>query len=52
MMQGDGGVIYGLKNKAQVVLSRIAPSEWKARKHREMAAPGTGEQVKNEEGRE
>jgi short-subunit dehydrogenase len=51
MMQGEGGVIYGLKNKAQVAVSRVAPSEWMAEKHREMAAPGTAEQVKTGEGR-
>jgi len=51
MMQGEGGIIYGLKNKAQVAVSRVAPSEWMAEKHREMAAPGTAGQVKTGEGR-
>ncbi|HEY3911685.1 MAG TPA: SDR family NAD(P)-dependent oxidoreductase [Stellaceae bacterium] len=46
MMQGEGGVIYGLKNKAQVAVSRVVSSERMAGKHREMAAPGTAEKVK------
>ena len=41
MMKGEGGVIYGMRNKAQVAVSRVASSERMAGKHREMAAPGT-----------
>jgi len=43
MVKGEGGVIYGLKNKAQVAVSRVMPSETLAGKHRDMAAPGTAE---------
>jgi hypothetical protein len=49
MNKGKGGVIYGLNNKAQVVVSRVASSEWMAEKHRDMAAPGTAEQVETED---
>jgi uncharacterized protein len=44
MMQGEAGVIYGLKNKTQVALSRVMSSEHLAEKHREMAEPGTAAQ--------
>lgn len=41
MMKGEGGVIYGLKNKAEVALSRIMGSARAAEQHRRQAAPGT-----------
>jgi short-subunit dehydrogenase len=44
MMKGEGGVIYGMKNKAAVAVSRVSSSERMAAKHREMAAPGTAEE--------
>lgn len=45
MMKGEGGVIYGFKNKAQVAVSRVISRERMAGKHREMAAPGTSDQA-------
>jgi short-subunit dehydrogenase len=44
MMKGEGGVIYGMKNKAAVAVSRVMSSERLAGQHREMAAPGTAEE--------
>jgi short-subunit dehydrogenase len=44
MMKGEGGVIYGMKNKAAVAVTRVSSSERMAAKHRDMAAPGTAEE--------
>src|SRR5690348_14822341 len=44
MMKGEGGVIYGMKNKAAVAVTRVSSSERMAAKHREMAGPGTAEE--------
>jgi short-subunit dehydrogenase len=41
MMAGEGGVVSGFHNKMQVAASRVIPDETLARKHAEMAAPGT-----------
>jgi short-subunit dehydrogenase len=41
MMQGDGDVVSGLKNKVQSALANVTPAERLAKKHREMAEPGT-----------
>ena len=41
MIKGEAGVIYGLKNKTQVALSRVLSSELLAEKHRQVAEPGT-----------
>src|SRR3954451_14927416 len=41
MMKGEGGVVSGFHNKMQVAASRIVPDETLAKKHSEMAAPGT-----------
>jgi uncharacterized protein len=43
MMEGEGGVIYGMKNKAQVAVSRVMSAETMAEKHRDMAQPGSAE---------
>jgi uncharacterized protein len=41
MLAGEGGVVSGFHNKMQVAASRIVPDETLAKKHAEMAAPGT-----------
>ena len=41
MMKGEGGVISGWQNKLQVAAAKVLPSETVAKKHSEMAAPGT-----------
>ncbi|MBV8779031.1 MAG: SDR family NAD(P)-dependent oxidoreductase [Alphaproteobacteria bacterium] len=46
MMNGEGGVVFGFKNKAQVAVSRVMPQERLARQHRNMAAPGSADPKK------
>lgn len=41
MEAGEAEVIAGLKNKAQVMIAKILPSEVTAEQHRKQAAPGT-----------
>jgi len=43
MMEGDGGVIYGLANKMRVAVARVRSPESVAETHTEMAAPGTAD---------
>ena len=43
LMRGDGDVVYGLKNKMEVMAAKIIPDERLAEKHRGMSAPGTGQ---------
>jgi hypothetical protein len=41
MMDGDGGVITGAKNKMETALASVTPAALLAEQHRRMAAPGT-----------
>jgi uncharacterized protein len=41
MMAGEGGVVSGWQNKAEAAAAHVMPAERLARKHAEMAAPGT-----------
>lgn len=41
MMDGDGDVVAGLKNKLQAAAASITPASVLAEQHRKMAAPGT-----------
>src|SRR3954468_11770129 len=41
MMACEGGFVSGFQNKLQVAASRVVPDETLARKHADMAAPGT-----------
>ena len=41
MIAGEGGVVSGFHNKMQVAAARIIPDETLAKKHSQMAAPGT-----------
>jgi uncharacterized protein len=41
MMDGEGDVVAGLKNKLQVAMSHVTPSGVLAEQHRKMAEPGT-----------
>ena len=43
MMNGDGGVVSGWKNKLQVAAAHVMPAERVAKQHTEMAAPGTAQ---------
>ena len=41
MMQGEGDVVSGWKNKLQSAVANILPAEFLAEQHRKMAQPGT-----------
>jgi uncharacterized protein len=42
MMDGEGDVVAGWKNKLQVAMASVTPSSVLAEQHRKMAEPGTG----------
>ena len=41
MMGGEADVVAGLKNKMQVAMAKVTPSQMLAEQHRKMAEPGT-----------
>jgi short-subunit dehydrogenase len=41
MIEGEGGVVSGWQNKLQVAAAHVMPAERLAKKHSELAAPGT-----------
>jgi short-subunit dehydrogenase len=43
MMNGEGDVVSGWKNKLQSAIALVTPSEILAEQHRKMAEPGSGE---------
>jgi short-subunit dehydrogenase len=43
MMDGEGDVVAGWKNKLQAAMASITPSAALAEQHRKMAEPGTGQ---------
>jgi short-subunit dehydrogenase len=43
MMDGEGDVVAGWKNKVQAAIASITPSSVLAEQHRKMAEPGTGQ---------
>lgn len=43
MMNGEGDVVSGWKNKIQATLANVTPSDMLAEQHRKMAEPGSGE---------
>jgi short-subunit dehydrogenase len=43
MMEGEGDVVAGWKNKLQAAMASITPSAALAEQHRKMAEPGTGQ---------
>jgi short-subunit dehydrogenase len=43
MMNGEGDVVSGWKNKLQTTLAAVTPSGVLAEQHRKMAEPGSGE---------
>jgi short-subunit dehydrogenase len=45
LMDGQGDVVFGLKNKLQAVAAKIIPDDRLAETHRGMAAPGTAEKA-------
>jgi short-subunit dehydrogenase len=42
MMNGEGDVVSGWKNKVQASLANITPAGMLAEQHRKMAEPGSG----------
>ena len=44
MMDGDGDVVAGMKNKIQSAIATVTPSAVLAEQHRKMAGPGTAKQ--------
>ena len=42
MMNGEGDVVSGWKNKVQASLANITPAAMLAEQHRKMAEPGSG----------
>lgn len=45
MVDGEADVVAGLKNKLEVVMAKVTPSQVSAEQHRKAAAPGTAERV-------
>lgn len=46
MMRGDGGVVYGWKNKMETTIANVTPAEVLAEQHRKMAEPGSAAKAK------
>jgi short-subunit dehydrogenase len=42
MMNGEGDVVTGWKNKLQSAIANVTPAGVLAKQHRKMAEPGTG----------
>lgn len=45
MMNGEGDVVSGWKNKIQAAIAHITPANFLAEQHRKMAEPGTAEKA-------
>jgi short-subunit dehydrogenase len=45
MMNGEADVVAGLKNKLQVAMAKVMPSQMVAEQHRKMSEPGTAEKA-------
>lgn len=43
MMDGEADVVAGLKNKLQVIMAKVTPSQLMAEQHRKKAAPGSAQ---------
>lgn len=43
MMEGEADVVAGLKNKLQVIMAKVTPSQKLAAQHRKMAEPGSAQ---------
>lgn len=41
MMDGDGGIVSGMKNKLQVAAAHVLPAETLAKQHKKMTEPGS-----------
>lgn len=49
MMDGEADVVSGIKNKLQVVASKVMPAQAVAQMHRKLAEPGSSKEVKKQE---
>jgi short-subunit dehydrogenase len=47
MMDGEGDVVAGLKNKLQTAMASVTPASVLAEQHRKMAEPGTADKRRN-----
>ena len=45
MMSGEADVVAGLKNKLQVAMAKVTPSQLLAEQHRKMTEPGTAQDL-------
>ncbi|HEY8048483.1 MAG TPA: SDR family NAD(P)-dependent oxidoreductase [Ramlibacter sp.] len=48
MMKGEADVVYSIKNKLQVVASKMLPAQAAAAAHRKIAQPGSSREAKKE----
>jgi len=46
MLNGEGDVVTGWKNKLQSAVANVTPAGMLAEQHRKMAEPGTGKKSK------
>jgi uncharacterized protein len=44
MMQGEGDVVTGWRNKLQTTMANVMPSDMLAERHRKITEPGSGEE--------
>jgi uncharacterized protein len=42
MIQGEGDVVTGWKNKLQTTIANVTPADMLAERHRTIAEPGSG----------
>jgi short-subunit dehydrogenase len=52
MNDGEADVVYSIKNKLQVIASKVMPAQAVAAAHRKLAEPGSSKKVKKERERE
>ena len=48
MMKGEADVVYSLKNKLQVIASKVMPAQAVAAVHKKLAEPGSSKEAKKE----
>jgi len=48
MMKGEADVVYSIKNKLQVAVSKVMPAQAVAAAHRKIAEPGSSKEAKKE----
>ena len=48
MMEGEADVVYSIRNKLQVIASKVMPAQAVAAAHKRLAEPGSSKEVKKE----